>query len=686
MEQTQEQKQGLLAEFPSVTYEAWRSQVERDLKGADFDKRLLTRTLEGIVVQPLYTARDVSDLPTASSARSVLGLPAFAAASQYDLRVEQNQTDLTAAALEIAEDLAGGATSLWLRSDAFARLGDASAQAADGLPLVSLASFAQLLAGVDLARVAVALEVGGNVAVAALFLAHVEQAGIDKRALRGTLGCDPLGALARDGALPWSIERARTLFGELTRYGAEQHSQLRAAEVATDAYHLAGANSAQELAYAFATGAEYLRWSLAAGLDIEQASAQLSFRVAVASDLFVELAKLRALRLGWAKIIAAHGGGVAAQHTQLHAVTSLRTKTRRDPWVNMLRTTTETFAALVGGADAVTPRAFDAALGRSDGFARRIARNVQIILSEEAHVTQVADAAGGSYYVESLTDQLARMAWAQFQGIEQRGGMSAALLSGAVAQEIEASAKARAQAVAKRLAPITGVSEFAHLGEAPVRRELVKQAARAGANKVSPTVSQLTAAAPGAQLVPTIAAARQGAEILPLTAALATGTEAARTTALPAHPTAEAFEALRDRADHHATTTGQAPRAFLCNLGPIPKHKARSSFATGLLNAGGIAVLDNEGFNSPEAAVAAFKAANTDTVVICGSDDQYPEWVPQLAPALRQQGARQIIVAGRAQGDQQASFEQAGVSTFIFVGVDVVSTLGQLLDAMGVAP
>jgi methylmalonyl-CoA mutase len=685
----------LLAEFPSVSYDAWRAQVDKDLKGADFDKRLLTRTLEGIVVQPLYTARDGS--PEADTA-GFAGLPPYrrggALIGQYgarwDVRAEHSAPEAAKAKEDIAQDLQGGAKSLWLRFDAQARTGDPARTEADGIRLTSQSELATVLGAVDLTQTYVALDAGGSLAAAALFLAYASPERVASAALRGSLGCDPLGAFARDGALPYDLASVKSSLGELGHHVAQQHPQLRAATVGSDIYHLAGADSVQELGYALATGVEYLRAFTEAGLTVDQASALLQFRVAVASDLFLELAKLRALRTCWAKVVAAHGGSSAGQNTEIHAVTSARTKTRRDPWVNMLRTTTEAFAAMVGGADAVTTRGFDERLGRSDPFARRIARNVQTILNEEAHVTQVADAAGGSYYVESLTDQLARAAWRSLQEVESQGGMSAALGSGAIARALEATARAREQAVSKRSAPITGVSEFAHLGEEPVKREAPTPVpARARANsadqRVEAALSQLGKAAVGQRFAALVAAAQAGATLTPLTAAWAAGKTPARSSALPIRPAAAGFEALRDRCDKHVASGGQAPRVFLCNLGPIPKHKPRSSFATGFFNAGGVTVLDNDGFADAAAAVAAFAASGSEVAVLCGSDDQYPEWVPTLVPALRERGARQIILAGRP-GEREAQFQQAGVGSFIYVGADVIASVSRVLDGMGVAP
>jgi methylmalonyl-CoA mutase len=303
-------------------------------------------------------------------------------------------------------------------------------------------------------------------------------------------------------------------------------------------------------------------------------------------------------------------------------------------------------------------------------------------------VTQVADAAGGSYYVESLTDQLARAGWSTLQEVERQGGMASALTSSAVADAIEASARSRAQAFAKRSAPLTGVSEFANLSEEPVVREPFAereiQERPLPSDVAQEAVDALRAAEPGARFKAAVNAARHGAGLDDITFALATGSSKLQRAALPVRRSAAPFETLRDRVERHTAAGQPAPQAFLCNLGEIPKHKARASFSTGFLNAGGIAALDNDGFANVQAAAHSFTDAGTPLVVICGSDDQYPEWIPELVAELRKRGAKHILLAGRP-GEKQASFEQAGITGFIFMGTDVVATLQQLLDAMGVA-
>lgn len=631
----------LLAEFPEVGFEAWRKEVDKGLKGADFAKRLVTRTLEGIDVQPLYTERDATPTDAGEVLPGVAPYRRGSAASgrhgaAWDVRPLHDGADLACLQQDIAADLARGATSLWLRL--------ARPAGGAGIPCDSADQLDAILQGVDLARVPLMLDAGGEgVALASHLLAVATRRGVAHSALRGTLACDPLGALASEGVLPRSLSAAATELASLVQ--RLEGTSLGAIVVSGVPYHDAGASATQELGYALATGIAYVRWLLQAGVRLDAATRCLGFVCSVGGDLFTEIAKLRALRLCWAKVVAAIGGDASAQNTVIHAVTSHRTKSRRDPWVNMLRSTTEAFSAMAGGADSLTTRGFDEALGRSDGFARRIARNLQVVLNEEAHVTQVADPAGGSYYVEALTDALAREGWKVMQGIEAAGGMEAVLTSGGIATQLAEVADKRAASLRKRSAAMTGVSEFANLGEEPVVR-----------------------AAPAACVRGSVASDATHARIEPL----------------PVRRNAEPFEVLRDRVDAHAAKLGQRPAVFLANLGAVAQHKARSSFSTGFLSAGGIAGLDNDGFTTPDAVVAAFGASGAHVAVICGSDEQYPEWVPKLAPSLHARGAAHVLLAGRP-GEHEAAFRAAGISTFIFLGADVVATLEGLLDQMGVA-
>jgi methylmalonyl-CoA mutase len=505
---------------------------------------------------------------------------------------------------------------------------------------------------------------------------------VDPAALRAWHNCDPLGALARGGALPCSLDAAREQLCELAAFCADAAPGTRTATVSTTAYHDAGASAVQELACALATGVTYLRWLTDAGLTLEQAAGQLAFSVSVGGDFFMEMARLRALRQCWDAVMQACGAEADARRCVIHATTSTRTKTRRDPWVNMLRETTEAFSAAVGGADAITTGGFDRLVGVSDGLGRRVAFNAQAILNEEAHVTQVADPAGGAWYVERLTDELAGAAWALMQQIERDGGMAEALTSGRIAEQIAQVAGAREKDLAKRKLAITGVSEFANVDEEPLERparERVTVEPSAGSSV------DLGGARGGERIAAAIDAAAGGAGLGEITGALAGGSAPAAVDALPVRRHAEAYERLRDACDRSMADGQPRPTIFSCNLGPIPKHKARAQFAAGFMNAGGFQVPENDGFADADAAAAAFAESGAAVAVICGTDEQYAEWVADVAPKLSQRGAKRIVLAGRP-GDAEQAWRDAGVTDFIYMGCDVVRTLEELLAAVGVKP
>jgi methylmalonyl-CoA mutase len=566
----------LAADFPPPTREQWRSLVAAVLAKSgiegDPEDALTWTTYDGIGIRPLYTAADAPDF----AAAGLPGRPPFvrgatpegAAATGWDVRTRHADPDPKRLNAAVLEELETGAGSLWLV------LGEAGLAVAD-LPTA--------LEGVYLDLAPIALDAGAHSerAVQAL-LTLSEQRGVDPAELRGTFGADPIGARARTGA-DADLHLVRVL--------TEQSKRAPGMQVATvDAtiYHDAGGSDAQELGIGTAVGVAYLRALTDAGLTVDAALERIEFRWAVSAEQFPSIAKLRAARRLWHRVAQLCEAAEQGRGQYQHAVTSAAMLTRRDPWVNMLRTTIACFAAAVGGADAITVLPFDAAIGRSDGFARRIARNTQSILHDESSLARVIDAAGGSWYVESLTDQLAERAWDVFTRIEQVGGALAALNSGAIGELVAMTRQRRAADVAHRRAPITGVSEFADVAEAPVSREPV-------------------AAAPDGLLPRT----RYAAD----------------------------FEALRDRADAAA----QRPRVFLATLGPLAAHSARAGFAANLFQAGGIECVTG----APER----FADAGTPVACLCASDKFYADEGAAAVAALRAAGAAQIWLAGKAEVD-----------------------------------
>jgi methylmalonyl-CoA mutase len=351
-------------------------------------------------------------------------------------------------------------------------------------------------------------------------------------------------------------------------------------------YADAGASVVEELGCSLAAGVAYLRALTDGGLSVDEAFGQLEFRYSASADQFTTIAGLRAARRLWDRVGEESGAAPDVRAQRQHAVTSTVMTTKRDPWVNMLRTTVACFAAGVGGADVVTVQPFDAMLGLPDSFSRRIARNTQSLLVEEGHLARVLDPAGGSWYVESLTESLAQAAWEWFTEIERAGGLAAALDSGLVRDRLAAAWDARAERLAHRTDAITGVSEFPNLAERlPVREPAAEVRASGG---------------------------------------------------LPRVRAAQAYEELRDRADAAASR----PRVYLATIGPIARHTARATFAGNLFQAGGLDTPSGDG-------VAGLTGAGTTVACICGTDRDYAESAATLAADLRAAGATQVWLAGK---------------------------------------
>ncbi|GAA2674848.1 methylmalonyl-CoA mutase family protein [Streptomyces aculeolatus] len=561
----------LATEFADVTHEQWQQLVAgvlrksgRDVSGAEAETLLSTALDDGLRTPPLYTARHRAPDP---------GLPGFApfvrggrpegsAADGWDVRQRHAVPDAEA----VLGDLENGVTSLWLA------VGDSG-----GIPVAALAD---VLKDVYLDLAPVVLDAGAETEPAARELLRLYEERGAAGAARGGLGADPLGHEARTGE---PLDPAAA--AGLAALCAERHPGLRAVTVDALPYHEAGGSAAQELGCSLATAVAYLRELTAAGLSAAQACTQLEFRYAATADQFLTVAKLRAARRLFARVAEVCGAPGAGAQLQ-HAVTSPVMATRRDPWVNMLRTTVATLAAGVGGADAVTVLPFDHAIGLPDAFSRRIARNTSAILVEESHLARVIDPAGGSWYVERLTDELAHAGWAFFQEIERAGGHAAALRSGMVGERLAGTWAERGRRLATRREPVTGVSEFPDLAEKPVVREPAPRPPAGG---------------------------------------------------LPRVRRDEAFEALRARSDAHLAATGARPRVFLAALGPAAVHTPRLTFAANLFQAGGVEPVTGGAFADSGAAEAC----------LCSGDAVYEEQGAAAAAELRAAGARHVYLAGR---------------------------------------
>ena len=689
-------------DFPPVSYEEWRALAEASLNGGSFEQKLVSHTYEGIDVQPVYTQKD---RPADAAPDGFPGLPPHVRGSRplgsvltgWDLRQEHAHPDLQIANQAILDDLQGGVTSLLLRLDLSARNGrdPDSADAAelagrDGMMVYHVDDFDAALNDVHLHMVSVTLEAGAAfLPAAAALVALWRRRNVPSDKVRGAFNADPLAVLARDGQLPVSPAAALKQMADLATWTAKNYPQVTAVRVGTAAYHHAGATSAQDIAFGMATAVEYLRAMTAAGLDVDTAARQILFSISLGTHHFLAIAKLRAARRLWTRVVEACGGSPAAGAMRIHARTSKRVLTQRDPYVNLLRNTVAVFAAGIGGAEIITSVPFDAAIGLPDTFSRRVARNTVLVLQEEAHLHRVTDPPGGSWYLDSLTDQVADKAWEIFQQVERQGGMLEVIRSGWVAEQIDSAFAPRAKDIARRKEGITGVSEFPDIGEervthpAPDRLALRAAAAKRVANARSQCTAPAEFASTGGQTEFAVDAASNKASIGQIAEALGFHTEPTTISPLAPHSFAEPFEELRDASDAWQEKQGNRPRVFLANMGPVTHHTARASFSKNFFEAGGFEVIGNNGFQNAEDATAAFAQSGATIAVICSSDKLYPDFIPQVVPKLKAAGARSVVVAGYP-GANESEWRTAGVDRFIFIKCDVLATLRDMLREEGV--
>lgn len=587
----------------------WRALVEKGLKGASWDK-LTAKTSDGVPIQPLYrepdihTALDVSGMPGAA--------PFIRGRAGWLVRQSYTHPDPEQTNREILADLAGGVGGIELVIDPDGKNGVAVRDARD----LDIA-----LADVILEAAPVSLDAG----VSGLWAAELLVDKLKGVAAPGTaFNLDPIGALMRTGAIENDALASVATFAE------RAHATFPAAtSVRIDArpVHEAGGTEAQEIACALASGIAYLR---AIGRDSGPA---LQFAVAIGPDVLVEAAKLRALRLCWARAMEAFGAAPERREARIHAFTSQRMLTRYDAYSNILRISTAAFGAAVGGANVITTSAMTDAIGLPTPFARRVARNTQHVLLEEARLGHVADPAGGAWFVEKLTRDLADHAWNLMQRIEGAGGIIAALQAGLVQTWVAEARTERAKLIATRRQTITGVTDFPLLG----------------------------AKAPDVLRTRTLEAPGNAAVLAPIRLA-------------------EPFERLRDRAEAAAVR----PAVFFANLGALAEFSPRALFAQNFFAAGGVGVIGAEDAHASMDALAdAFKRSGARTAVLTGTDACYVEHATNAARTLKAAGADWVLLAGRP-GEHEGAWRDAGVDQFIFVGANAVDALETLHVALGI--
>ncbi len=614
----------LASGFPAATETEWRAAVDRVLKGADFEKTLVGRTADGLAILPLEARR--SDAQAIAGARG---------AGRWQITARLEDPDPERGNALIHEDLIGGADAITLT------FAGAPSARGFGLREASSGTLDAALAGVHCDLVAIRFEPApfGGRAVADAFAAYARRHRLPGAALAVDFGLQPLADFAATGRMPLGFASVMGNIREIVTHLQDQGFKGPFLRCDGRVFHEAGASEAQELAAVIAQGVAYLRGLAEKGYAPAAVAAMLSFTLVADDDQFLTIAKFRALRLLWGRIEEACG--ITPTPIRLHAETAWRMLTRHDPYVNVLRNTVAAFAAGIGGADSIQVLPFTAALGLADGAARRLARNTSLILMEESNLHRTIDPAAGAGSIEALTDALCEKAWVLFQLIEQQRedgeiGMVAGLRNGFIPEMIRDTRDGRMKAIAMRRLPITGVSEFPKLHEAPV--EVLAPL------RPAPVTEEIS---------------------------------------LPSIRLAEPFETLRDRADAILARSGRRPTVFLATLGRVADFTARAMFAKNAFETGGIEAFANDGFAEGEgtdlvAQTEAYKASGAALACIASSDARYAEEAGDAAIALVASGAAAVYLAGRP-GPRETELRAAGISGFVYAGCDMLAFLDAAL-------
>ncbi len=671
---------GLFREFAPASAADWVHIAQKTVAA----ERLVTQLHDGITLQAIY-----HDGPTPSAP----GQFPFTRSTHTAPRpwwVAQSLPYRDAATFNAAllADLSAGQDAVRLDLCTATRAGlDAHhappALRADGTIINDLDDLSAALKDVNLSAVPLLVDTGASaLPFGGLLRAHfAASAGADLAALQGYVAADPLGHGVKTGLLPATLPILEDQLALWSRWHLKNAPKLRTVLCDGTTYREAGATLVQELGFVLATALHYLRALTLRGLSIDEAAGTIQFRVVVGGHLFSEIARLRAARQLWARLVAHCGGDSESQKMAIHAVTARFNKSRLDRHTNLLRTTTEAFAAAIGGADALTVGTFDCLDGPPDDFSRRLARNTHAILAEEAQLARLVDPLGGAWYGEQLTEEIAAAAWREVQAIEAQGGMGRALLKGTVQSEVSEKSRAALLQIFSGKQGLVGVNRYPNAADALLPLPAPAATPHLDRLKMSRDGAVLNAALDLLTVSNTVknlsVASGLGATVGELTAALSQGRGAAWTTLKPMR-WAAAFESLRQQATAYGMAHGQPPTVQLIAVGKLAHLKLRIDFAANVLKVGGFAVPETV-VDDGAAAVATLSALAERplAVLLCAADGDYPELLSRLAPAV----ATTWLVAGPPQANVALA-----ASHFVHAKANLLNLLDELHRALDLAP
>ena len=690
----------LFSEFEGSTYEEWKAAAEALLKGAPFEKKMITRTVEGIDLQPIYRREDVSGL---EHTRIPPGLPGSAYGgrltgykeSSWSFAQELPQGLPETFNRALLEGLQGGQNAVFLTLDQASSTfrdpaeSEAGEVAACGLSLSCLEDFKVALGEVLPEAVRFYMQPGyAGLPVALFFAEWLEEAGADPERVKGAIEADPLASWNTYGYYVGSLDQHYDLLHRLIGFCRERLPGMKALGSSGFPVHQAGGCAVTELAVVIAKAVCYLEALAARGEPVEAIARSMVFHFSVGGHFFMETAKLRAARLMWNRVLESYGCEKAAPDLEIHARTGLFNKTRKDPYVNLLRTTTEALAGVLAGVDVLTVGSFDECLREPDGFSRRISRNTHIILGEECEMRRTIDPAGGSWYLESLTDELAREGWSRFQEIMGMGGYVEAFRGGKIRDFCEGARKENLKWVQQRRKSLVGTNVYANLKEKPLPAKWPDYAGLLEERKRQMAARSDTVGEPDFSSLAAVGSAiRGGLTLGRMRKGFGLGdTPQERVEPLPSRRLAESYEQLRAASDRYREEHGQGPKLFLANIGPLRLHKARADFTRGFFEAGGFEVDYPRGFESAEAAAEAVVASAAGIAVVCGSDEQYIDHFEAFARAIKGRAPEVLVILAGHPGESEGSYREAGMDDFLWIRSNHYEMNRKYLTALGVLP
>lgn len=620
-------KEKLFSEFPAVSTQEWMDKITEDLKGAEFEKKLVWRTNEGFKVQPFYRAEDLQGLDTDTKPGQFPYRRGTKACNQWTVRQGISTKDIKAANAKALDILNKGVDSL-----GFCCAGR----------VIEAADMEALLNGIQADAIELNFFTAPEraLAQAKVLVAYFEKKGYDKAALRGSISFDPMGYMMKTGTVQ-TMADAKALVELLTPF-----KKFRCLTVAAGMLADSGAFCYQELGYALAWGNEYMRSLTEAGVAAEFAAKKIYFNMSISSNYFMEIAKFRAARMLWAKIVEAYKpachcsdkpeDGICRCSCKMYvsATTSKYNQTVFDPYVNLLRSQTEAMSAAIAGVNSITVTPFDASYQESDEFSERLARNQQLLLKEESHMDKVVDPAGGSYYIENLTEAIAKQAWDLFLQIEDEGGMLSLVQAGKVQEAVNATNATRHENAAKRKEGLLGTNQFPNIKEMSEGR--------------APKGKCCCCCADAPKTIATLDGARLASQ----------------------------FEELRLATE----ASGRRPKVFMLTIGNLAMRQARAQFSGNFFGCAGYEIIDNLGFKTVEDGAAAAKKAGADIVVLCSSDDEYAEYGPAAFKAVDSKSIFVIAGAPACMEDLKA----AGIENYVHVRCNVLETLIEFNNKLGI--